>query len=86
MVPSTAEQSNPVDRILPLLTDVRSRGQRFTAKCPVPKCTYRLSIDRGHDGRVLLYCNGGCGAAEVTAALGLTVHALFPARRRGREQ
>jgi hypothetical protein len=71
---------DPAARVLGRLAEVRPRGAGWTARCPVADCPYRLSVDVGGDGRVLLYCAGGCGARSVAAALGLAVRDLFPRR------
>ncbi len=74
----------PVERLRSRFCDVRDRGTGFDAPCPVPRCTYCVSVDRGTDGRALLYCPACCDAQKITAALGLSVRDLFASpRRRG---
>jgi hypothetical protein len=50
----------------------------FMAKCPAhPDRNPSLSIKAGDDSRVLLKCHAGCEAADIVAALGLTMPDLF---------
>ena len=77
------EPGDPVARILGRLDDVRGGDGRWTARCPAPRCAYRLSVGVGRDGRALLHCPAGCEVAKITAALGLSVRDLFPRSRRG---
>ena len=37
-----------------------------------------LAIKENHDGRILVKCFAGCGAADVVHAVGLTLSDLFP--------
>ncbi|MDP3949599.1 hypothetical protein [Microbacterium sp.] len=69
-----------------------SRLQRVTksktpgtwrASCPGPMHANGdrhpgLLITEKSDGRVLLFCYAGCGAAEIVGAVGLELHELFP--------
>lgn len=66
--------------ILSHLTKVRKMGpDRWMACCPAHQDkTPSLSIRETSDGRVLLHCWTGCGAAEVLEAIGLDFDALFP--------
>lgn len=51
------------------------------ARCPAHEDrSPSLSIKETQDGKVLLHCFGGCGAADVVAAAGLTLSDLFPER------
>lgn len=73
--------SAPVDRILGLLQGVRKSGRGWSARCPAHEDrSASLSLAEGDDGRVLLRCFAGCGAADVVGALGLTLGDLFPDR------
>jgi len=42
-----------------------------------------LTITEKDDGRVLIHCFAGCGAAEVLAACGLDFDALYPPKING---
>jgi len=70
--------ANVVDR----LQGVRSTGpNRWIAKCPAHEDrSPSLSVRELDDGRVLLHDFGGCGAADVVAAIGLEFKDLFPGR------
>ena len=70
--------SKVVDR----LHGVRSTGpNRWIAKCPAHEDrSASLSVRELDDGRVLLHDFGGCGAADVVAAIGLELKDLFPGR------
>jgi hypothetical protein len=78
-----ASVDDPLSRILPRLETVKQNGSGYTARCPVPGCPYRVSIKAGDDGRALVFCQGGHGAADVCSALGVPLSALFPARGTG---
>lgn len=69
---------NPYDNLLSRLEGVQSTGKGQRSRCPA--CggkSRKLSLAQGNDGRVLLHCFGGCSAADVLAAVGLTVADLF---------
>jgi hypothetical protein len=70
------------DRVLPLLSGVRSRGQnRWLALCPAhPDKHPSLSILHAGD-RLLLKCWTTCTVAAIVAALGLTLADLFDDQR-----
>lgn len=76
----------PIDNILSRLTKVKERQpNQWSACCPGSNhsrgdMTPSLSIREGESGSVLLYCFAGCGAAEIVAALGLTLQDLYPPR------
>lgn len=78
---------SPEQLILPRLQRLRRTGpDRGIASCPTanhihgdrhPSLTWRVLPD----GRLLLKCwSGGCSIHEITTALGLEVHHLFPER------
>lgn len=70
-----------IDAVLVRLDRVRKSGRGYTARCPAHEDrSASLSVSEGTDGRVLLHCFAGCGAADVVAALGLTLADLFPRR------
>ena len=65
--------------ILSKLEKVSGTRNRFKALCPAHgDRTPSLSITEGDDGRVLLYCFGGCTIDSVLAAMGLSITDLFP--------
>lgn len=68
------------DLVLSHLSKVRKMGpDRWIACCPAHQDkTPSLSIRETSDGRVLLHCWTGCGAAEILEAIGLEFDALFP--------
>ena len=72
----------PVEALLPRLDGVRETGRgRWLARCPAHKDrSPSLSITEGDDGRTLIYCHAGCGAADIVAAAGLELRDLFPPR------
>lgn len=74
---------NPIDRLTSRLESVRRAGTGYMAKCPAhsDRCA-SLSVSEAEGGKVLLHCFAGCSAADVLAAVGLTLAALFPARPR----
>jgi len=68
------------DKLLSCLDFVRQTGKgKWIARCPshMDKSP-SLSITEKDDGRVLIHCHAGCGAAEVLDAVGLDYSALFP--------
>ena len=82
----TTQQRNdtPIDAVLHRLERVKSTGAgRWQALCPAHDDRRpSLSIKEAEDGRVLLKCWTGCGAAEIVSALGLSLADLFPGDRR----
>lgn len=70
-----------VDVLLARLEGVQKSGNGWRARCP--GCAGRsrkLSVGVSDDGRILLHCFGGCDAAVVVQAAGLTIADLFPER------
>jgi DNA primase len=75
--------SSPIDNLLVRLDGVKQMGRGWIAKCPGHEDrTASLSIAASDDGRVLLHCFAGCAAANVLAAVGLSLADLFPNRPR----
>lgn len=74
----------PIDRLLPLLRDVRSTGRdSWAATCPNGHAHKGgLSIREEADGRILLHCFKGCAPLAVLASVGLELADLFPERIR----
>ena len=71
----------PVQTLLGRLEGVRKSGKGWVARCPAhADRTASLSVGEGDDGRVLLHCFAGCGAADVVHSVGLSLGDLFPAR------
>jgi len=73
--------TKPIQRLLPLLDDVRpvSGGQQWMARCPAHNDrSPSLSLREGENGIVLINCFGGCSAEAVMAALGLQLRDLYP--------
>ena len=70
----------PVELLLSRLEHVRAnRNGTWVARCPAhDDRSPSLSITTGDDGKVLLHCFAGCGAADVVEAIGLELSSLFP--------
>jgi hypothetical protein len=68
--------------LLDRLHGVRQTGPyRWLARCPAHEDrSPSLSIRELDDGTILIKDFGGCGAADVVAAVGLTLADLFPRR------
>ena len=75
---------SPIDAILHRLDRVkRTAPDKWVALCPAHNDKRpSLSIKQADDGRVLLKCWTGCGAAEIVSVLGLSLADLFPGDRR----
>lgn len=70
---------NPIDKLLPLLDKVKSRGDKHIACCPAhPDKNPSLAIRELPDGKVILKCWAGCSAESIVMSLGLTMSDLFP--------
>jgi hypothetical protein len=70
--------ADPIEGLLSRLDRVRNCGRGWIARCPAHEDrTASLSVTAGDDGRVLLHCFAGCAAADVVAAVGLSVADLF---------
>jgi hypothetical protein len=60
----------------------RTGPGKWIAKCPAHDDRRpSLSVKEADDGKVLLHCWSGCGAAEIVNALGLSLADLFPGDR-----
>ncbi|MHB8249071.1 MAG: hypothetical protein ACYDCX_09360 [Acidithiobacillus sp.] len=81
---NTQHNNSPIDRVLHGLERVkRTAPDKWQALCPAHDDRRpSLSIREADDGRVLLKCWTGCGAAEIVNALGLSLADLFPGDRR----
>ncbi|MCU0939715.1 MAG: CHC2 zinc finger domain-containing protein [Burkholderiaceae bacterium] len=73
-----------VEDLLGRLAKVKRTGDgRWMAACPAHKDKGpSLSVRELADGRVLLHCFAGCGAADVVRAAGVDMETLFPPRSR----
>lgn len=71
---------NPIDKILPLLNNVRKKGKNsWISKCPAHQDKKpSLSIREIDDGKLLIHCFAGCSIGDIVAAIGLKVSDLFP--------
>lgn len=70
---------DPLSLLLSRLDNVRQCGTGHRADCPTGhKSRGTLAVTVGDDGRLLLHCFAGCGAAEVVERLGLSLADLFP--------
>lgn len=68
-----------IDELLSRLEKVRRQGQGFVACCPAHEDNSpSLRVTEGEDGRILIHCFAGCGAADVMGSLGLQLTDLFP--------
>jgi DNA primase len=72
--------NNNIHLLLSQLKKVTVKGKgQWTACCPAHEDrSPSLAIRENHDGRILVKCFAGCGAAEVMEAVGLTLSDLFP--------
>jgi hypothetical protein len=70
---------DPMAEVLLRLDGVKQvKPDTWQAKCPAHNDRNpSLSVSRGEDGRVLLKCWAGCGAADIVQAVGLTLADLF---------
>lgn len=76
---ATRPHASAVNTVLGRLDGVQRSGNGWRAKCPAcGGASRKVSIAEGDDGRVLLHCFGGCDAASVAQAAGLSVSDLFP--------
>lgn len=68
------------DRLLERLAGVKSIGPgKYKARCPAHEDkSPSLSVRVLDDGRTLVHCFAGCGAADVVESLGLKLDVLFP--------
>lgn len=75
--------NRPIDKVLQRLESVKKTApDRWIARCSAHDDRRpSLSIREADDGKVLLHCFAGCGAAEIVTALGLSLADLFPGDR-----
>lgn len=74
------------DTLLSRLECVRGRDRGpWMARCPAHKDRHpSLRVTQLDDGRVLIFCHAGCGAADIMGAVGLSLRDLFPEGLRGK--
>ncbi len=72
------------DPVAQVLSRLKERGEvsktdrGWEAHCPAHEDAHpSLGVNRGDDGRALLFCQAGCSFRDVTAALGMRVGELF---------
>ena len=72
--------SMPINIVLDRLEGVRPSGTgKWQARCPAHEDRRpSLSVTIGDDGKLLLYCHGGCSFDEICRALGIQPRELFP--------
>ena len=69
-----------LEAILDRLESYHRAGTQYYARCPAHNDSDpSLTLREADDGRVLIHCFAGCGAAEVLEALNLSLCDLFPA-------
>ncbi|MEQ8857752.1 MAG: virulence-associated protein E [Pseudomonadales bacterium] len=69
-----------VEQFLARLDGVKPRGKgQWYARCPAHEDRGpSLSVKETDDGRILIHCFAGCGAADVVQAAGVELSDLFP--------
>lgn len=79
---SVVASEPPAHKLLDRLDGVKHTGEgRWLACCPGHgDRTPSLSIRETGDGTLLVHCFAGCRAADVVAAIGLSLSDLFPER------
>lgn len=71
--------SKEIDTLLERLEAVKGKHPSWHAKCPAHEDkSPSLHITEKEDGRILVHCFAGCGAADIMEAIGLTLRALYP--------
>jgi DNA primase len=72
-----------IEQLLAVLKGVRQTGPgRYMARCPAhDDRSPSLSLRETDDGRILIHCYAGCGAAAVMESLGVSLHDLMPESR-----
>ncbi len=75
-------RSEALFRVLGQLGEFKAASDGYQAHCPGPAHKRgdkrpSLSVGVGGDGRVLLYCHGGCSVEDICTAIGITTADLF---------
>lgn len=72
---------SPLGLLLTRFERVQRHGKGYRADCPRGhRSRGTLSLSESDTGAVLMHCFSGCSPADVLAALGLDLAALFPER------
>jgi hypothetical protein len=70
---------DPYEAFAEVFDHVRRNGDRFTARCSAHRDkTPSLSVARGPENQVLMYCHAGCATEDVLAAVGCRLADLYP--------
>ena len=69
-----------MSKLIQCLKGVRKVStDQWTARCPAHEDREpSLSVKELSDGRILIHCHAGCGAADVMEAAGLSLRDLYP--------
>lgn len=82
-----AHESDPIQRVLGRLEDVKQNGHGYVARCPAhDDRNPSLSVTEGDDGQVLLKCHTGCKLEAILDALKLESRDLFRADSKTRRE
>jgi hypothetical protein len=69
--------------ILEKLHNVKGDGNQYTAQCPGHEDKNNsLSISKGEDGKILLFCHAGCDPEHIVDSLGMKMGDLFPSKQK----
>jgi hypothetical protein len=70
-----------VENLLQCLDLVKKRSaDKWQARCPAhDDKSPSLAIKELEDGRILIHCFAGCGAAEILQSIGMSFSDLYPA-------
>lgn len=73
-----------INTLLSRLEMVRGKHPKWMTRCPSHEDkSPSLSIKSMDDGRILIHCHAGCGAADIMSAIGLSLSDLFPSGKLG---
>jgi hypothetical protein len=71
-----------VEELLARLSKVKGAGKgKWMAVCPAHEDRSPSLAVKESDGTILLKCFAGCSVEDVTGAIGVEMHELFPPRR-----
>jgi hypothetical protein len=72
-----------IEYFLTSLEGVKNTNRGYAFRCPAHDDRHpSATAVEGEDGRILIHCWAGCTAAEIVAAMGLTLADLFPHSRK----
>jgi putative DNA primase/helicase len=73
-----------IDEVLAMLENVKKTANGWSSRCPAHTDNSKdsLSIKEGDDGKILLYCFGGCALDAVIGAMGIDAKQLFPEKQK----